>query len=556
MELASTIDVGARKKRRNGINEDSIATAVFENHHRQSSHPVGVFALCDGVGGEASGDVASFLAAGTIRNTLSDAILGSGTNRPERFGIEGVDGAVPTAAFETKSEAGDDAPLSEAWIRARMQEAIDAAHQEIQAYADEIDGRPATTAVVGVYFDGRLHYGWVGDSRIYVINAKHGQMDQLTRDHAVTNELLDRGDIEDEVFARVHEDTTAITNALGGSAYGSPTVDVEFGSVDLYADDIVLLTSDGLIDAYPDIGPLRTKYRRTTDKEAAREELLDILVTDDEIRDAVLEAEDLRAGVETLVDLANDRGGKDNLSISLVQNRDAAATPESLPERGVSGELEASTAESTATAKLAKQETVIEPASQGSDPRETTKTDESSSESEEAVDGNNHGDSNEDGDEPTATIAIEGRENIYEIAPGFTIGRGEVEGSDNPDVGLVVPDDANIETHHAQFEFDDQGWLVRDISTSGTFVREDDEWQYLLSAEGIEKSQERGFDPEADPENLPDDSARLEDGSAITLHHPQDQRSITLRFFSSVEAAVDALDLEMEREDFFRRNRS
>ncbi|WP_435344642.1 protein phosphatase 2C domain-containing protein [Haloarchaeobius sp. HRN-SO-5] len=515
MEHASTIDVGARKRRKNGINEDSIAMALFENHHRQSTHPMGVFALCDGVGGEASGDVASYLAASTIRNRLVDAILGSGANRPERFGIEGGEGQAPSIASDPDGGVSDD------WIRARIQEAIDAAHQRIQEYADEIDGRPATTAVAGVYLDGRLHYGWAGDSRVYVINTKHDQIDQLTRDHAVTNELLDRGEIEDDVFARVHEDTTAITNALGGSAYGNPTVDVDFGWVDLYEDDIVLFTSDGLVDAYPDIGPLRRKYRQASDKDEARKELLDVLVTDDEIRDAVLEADALRDGVETLIDLANDRGGKDNLSISLLRDRRAEPTPNSLTDRGNAVESVSTSTRSKGSSQLADKETVIE--------------------KEEDQDGGS-GSASGDG-EPTATIAIGGSENVYEVAPDFTIGRGEVEGSDNPDVGIVVSEDANIESHHARFEHDDSGWLIRDISASGTFVKDGDEWQYFLSPDGIEKSQERGFDPEADPEGLPDDSCRLGDGSEITLHHPQDQRAITIDFFSSADAAADALDL-------------
>lgn len=592
MEYASTIDVGTRKRRHHGINEDAIATAVFENHHRQSSRTVGVFVLCDGVGGEASGDVASFLATTIIRKSLVDALLGPKTDVPERFEIDAIEGPAPTDGTDTGDD-GHDEPLTEAWIQQAIREAINAAHRRIQKYADEIDGRPATTAVVAIHVDDHLHYGWVGDSRAYVINAEHRQIQQLTRDHAVTNRLLDRGEIEDDVFARVHEDTTAITNALGGSAYGKPDVDVDFGSVPLFKEDIVLLTSDGLIDAFPDISPLREHYRKATDKEAAREALLDVLVTDDEIRHTILDADDLRDGVETLVTLANDRGGKDNLSILLVRDPEGDPTPRTLPKRGVRGTEEPShspdghkTVDKPADS-LVNRETIIESSSppdraesadddhsqkatgsvgttEENDSIDQPATEAGSEDSRSSVSSTSSSgrdtdqrDEREGEDEPTATIVIEGQDNIYEIAPGFTIGRGEVGAADNPDIGLVVTEEASIETHHARFECDEaRGWLVRDISTSGTFVRDGDQWQYLLSADGVDVSRERGFDPEADPAGIPDETCRLDDGVAITLHHPQDRRAITLRFYSSLDSAREALRSETDEGDFFRRGRS
>lgn len=589
MEHASTIDIGARKEHRNGINEDAIATAVFENHHRQSSRPAGVFVLCDGVGGEASGDVAAFLATTVIRKRLTDALLGPATDLPERFGIDAYEGTPPTATGTDDRENPGAAPTEEE-VRSAIEEAVNAAHRRVQEYAAEVDGRPATTAVVCVALGGRLYYGWVGDSRAYLVNSSHGAIQQLTKDHAATNRLLEAGEIDDEVYARVHEDTTAITRALGGSAYGDPEVEVDFDSVRLFEDDVLLVTSDGLVDAFPDIAPLRKRYERATDEAEVREEIRDRLVTDDEIRDVVLEATDLRDGVESLVEFANDRGGKDNLSVTLARDPDADPSPTTLPNRGVGAESSESltTRETVVESSVESAEPVSDDGESDGEADGETSTETDGESGAEAADDDQRaegsaavGDDGESPDErssrdgeappeggdtesgeperntddgeavadegPTAALVIAGHDNVYQLEDGFTIGRGEVEGSDNPNVGLVVDDDADIETHHARFEHDDGDWRVRDISTSGTFVEGDDgDWRYLLSDEGLERSRERGFDPESAEDGVPDETHRLRDGTAITLHHPRDRQSLTLRFFASAERARRGTDRDGE----------
>ncbi len=506
MEHASSIDIGARKDRQGGINEDSVATAVFENHHRDVARPVGVFVLGDGVGGEAAGDAASFLATTVVRKRLAEFLLGPGTDRPGRFDLDGVE--APT----------DDGPvLTEDRIRTAIQDAVDAAHAEVQEYARDAGGRPATTLVVCVYADGRLHYGWVGDSRAYLINAEHGEIQQLTEDHAVTNELLEQGEIDDEVYARVHEQATAITNAIGGSPYGEPNVDVEFGSAPVFTEDVLLVTSDGLIDAYPHVGELRQTYQQADDVEAAREQLLEAMVTDDEIRDLVLEAPDLRAAAGDLVEIANDRGGKDNLSIALARDPAADPTPAVLPARGPADP----------DRSLADQETVIEPAA----------TDRRSDEDDDGADVMRVDGAAADGDDGTAAVWMEGQEAIFEIEPGFTIGRRDEDASDNPNIGLVVDDEVGIDHHHARFEQDDAGyWRVRDTSSSGTHVQgTDGDWHHLR-ADGDEVGE----------------TYRLREGMALTLQTPEDG-AVRFRFFESVERAERIVNEADEDENLFSR---
>ncbi|SDR17584.1 protein phosphatase 2C domain-containing protein [Natronobacterium texcoconense] len=524
MEHASTVDIGERKRRSGGINEDSIATAVFENHHRSESRPVGIFVLGDGVGGETSGDVASFLATTVVRKRLTEALLGAGTDLLERFEVDAYDGPPPTASERAASA------LSPRRIRTAIQEGIDDAHQYVQEYAREIDGQPATTLVVGVYVDGRLHYGWVGDSRIYLVNERHEEIQQLTTDHAVTNELLERGEIEDEVGARIHTRNTAITNAVGGSPHGKPTVDVEFGSVDVYRDDVLLLTSDGLIDAYPDVAPLRDEYERADDADTVREEILETLVTDDEIRDIVLEAADLQTGVEDLIAFANDRGGKDNLSITLAQDPNADPSPETVADRLSATEPDG----------LADQETVIETpgsnlesgAESDRDPEQAATDRRESTASPDVV-------SATEPELATAAIKIAGTETIYEIVDGVTIGRDddEAEGA-GPNICLVVDDEA-VERHHTRIERDESGdWWLRDTSDAGTFVEDDGEWIHLRSTD--DTSDDETYDPD-DARFVSDgpEAHRLRDGTTFTLEDPRETDPIAFRFFGGVELAQE-----------------
>ncbi len=543
MEYASTIDIGARKQRRDGINEDAIATAVFENHHRQTDRPVGIFVLGDGVGGEACGDVAAFLATTVVRKRLTDELLGPGTDLPEEFDIDSYEPTPPTV----DAADGSDGAVSEERIRAAIQDGIDAAQRHVQEFARTIGGRPATTLVVGVYIDGSLHYGWVGDSRIYVINERHEETRQLTRDHAVTNDLLERGEIDDEVYARIHPDATAITNAVGGSAHGQPSVDVEFGSAEIYRDDIVLFTSDGLIDAFPDTRSLRQAYQGATDLDAVREEIRESLVTDDELREIVLEAEDLHDAVERLVSFANERGGKDNLSVTLARDPGTTPSPDAPPLRG-----------DVDSQELTDRETVIEPAGSdddtGAEPESEGGADSADTERESTEsDGSNaDGSSNApreggtakvvsagEGDPPSAAVTIAGDETIFEIVDGVTIGRTTDDRDRNPNIGLVVDDDDDpVESTHARLEFDDGGWRIRDVSAVGTFVEETDgEWAVLLSSEGAALHREHGFDPTAAADGELAETSRLQDGTAFTLEDPRKEDPITFRFFSSVDHA-------------------
>ncbi len=606
MEHASSVDIGARKRRSDGINEDSVASAVLENHHRGTGRSVGVFVLADGVGGEASGDVASFLVTSIVRKRLTEHLQGSATDVLERFDVDAYPADPPTADEDAR------AALAEGRIRNVVQDAIDAAHRQIQQYAAAIGGQPATTVVAAVYADGKLHYGWVGDSRLYVVNTKHGEIRQLTEDHAVTNVRLKRGEIADEEYARVHRDASAITNAVGGSSNGKPTVDVEFGTATVFAEDVVVLTSDGLIDAYPDVKPLRKEYERAEDTDAVREKIRETLVTEDEIRDLVLDADDLRTAVSDLVEFANERGGKDNISIALARDPTARPTPDSVVSRAQTvvepadaggngdagdegaGDEDGSAGDEDAKERSDDQDGTDDPgepaddaestgasgnevdaqatAAAGSDPTDTGESSQPGTEGAEA-DGDatpspdaSPAESNErddgvdvvplGGDGPTTgALAIPGEETVYEIRGDVSVGR-DAGGSDGPDLPLDVTTDAHVERVHALVTFDEaEGeWRVTDRSTSGTHVEVNEgEWLLLLSEEGLDRHRESGFDPDAATDRTIEQETTLEDGTAFVVEDPRHDDAVTCRFFTSVGRARERVADDAVRDGKFER---
>jgi serine/threonine protein phosphatase PrpC len=332
VEYATAYDVGDRK-RGAGINEDSVAVLVVEEGHRegleahdedaegvtesagQPNRSVVAFALADGAGGYDAGDVASYLASTVVVESLAPLAVRAGRSDPEPFGVD-LEAPLPD-------------PPDAVEYQAAIDEAVQTAHRDVLRYADESGETSLTTVVAGIAARGELHYGWVGDSRAYVCNAVEETVEQLTKDHRVVTELADAGEIDD-VEAHVHPRGNEITNALGGHPGEDPpggTVPVETHTVPLFAEDVVLVTSDGLIDAQTDAADLHERYLATDRSEAAAAAIRDAVVTDAEIGEVVFGAESLEAAADRLIDLGNERGGKDNLSTLLFRDEALPATP-------------------------------------------------------------------------------------------------------------------------------------------------------------------------------------------------------------------------------------
>ncbi len=140
-----------------------------------------------------------------------------------------------------------------------------------------------TTIVAATCLGRYLEVANVGDSRLYVIS---DEIRQITQDHSLVEEMVRMGGLDKET-ARNHPDKNIITRAVGAR----PDVEVDFFDVELQTGDMVLLCSDGLTN-----------------------------MVDDETICRILKGDgDLEDRVEELTRTANQNGGKDNISVIVIE---------------------------------------------------------------------------------------------------------------------------------------------------------------------------------------------------------------------------------------------
>jgi protein phosphatase len=167
----------------------------------------------------------------------------------------------------------------------RLRDAIQAANDDVRALAAERmnGGYMATTIVVAHFRDENVLLANVGDSRGY--HWRDGILRQVTKDQSLVAKLVEEGAITEEE-ARVHPRRNVILSSLGSSR--EPQIDIFH--TELSGGDKLLLCSDGLTG----------------------------LVDDFEIA-AIIEQQALADATQTLIDLANERGGSDNITVSLFE---------------------------------------------------------------------------------------------------------------------------------------------------------------------------------------------------------------------------------------------
>ena len=219
-------DTGRRRRR----NEDNYVVAPP------------LFAVADGMGGAQAGEVASQLAASAVEGGDSD-------------GLQGVD---------------------------RIDALIQEANRRIfdRASTDPTASGMGTTMTVALVEEMTVAIGHVGDSRAYLVRGE--QMEQLTEDHSLVNELLKSGRLSEEE-AQIHPQRSVITRAVGTD----PDVDVDGFTIEAEDGDVFLICSDGLSD----------------------------MVADEEILEVVHgHRDDLDKAVKALVAAANRGGGEDNIT--------------------------------------------------------------------------------------------------------------------------------------------------------------------------------------------------------------------------------------------------
>ena len=249
-------DVGRNREH----NEDSFLVADLSTQKASlrpevREHEVGpkgtLLVVADGMGGAAAGEVASEMATDVVYKHLVDAWIPDPENTAQQFAY-------------------------------RLRESVEKANEKIHAYSQEhpeVRGMGTTMTAVGA-FEDHLYLSQVGDSRAYLV--RKGAAIQLTKDQSLMQRLVDAGELTEEE-AEHSERKNIILQALGPEA--RVRVDLTYQSI--RNGDAILICSDGLSG----------------------------LVTKDEIAEKVRPDKDLLTISSELIDLANERGGPDNITV-------------------------------------------------------------------------------------------------------------------------------------------------------------------------------------------------------------------------------------------------
>lgn len=225
---------------------------------------------------------------GVLRTSNEDAVLIVPPGRGYRSGAIVCDGVGGAAAGEVASRIATDqvaaslASSSDDPIAERLRAAIADANAAVRGYAREkLDGAPSgSTIVVALLSERSATIAHLGDSRAYLLRS--GELSRLTVDHSFVAEQVRAGIIRPE-DAVEHPLRSRLMKALGVAATAEPTV----REIEVRAGDVLLLCSDGLHG----------------------------MASDADIAAAI--GPDPDRSARALVDLANARGGKDNVTVAL-----------------------------------------------------------------------------------------------------------------------------------------------------------------------------------------------------------------------------------------------
>lgn len=240
-------------------------TGMVRSHNEDSittDAEIGLAVLADGMGGYNAGEVASGIATALISSETREAMV---RNAPHH-----IDKATGTR-------------LATRLLREIIAKANTSIYQSANSQPQYAG--MGTTLVVTLLCDNQITIAHIGDSRGYRYRGE--KLEQITRDHSLLQEQIDSGLLTKEA-ARRSQNKNLVTRALGIE----PQVEAEINTFPAQNGDIYLLCSDGLND----------------------------MVEDDDI-EMTLGAlgANLQLAAEQLVQMANDNGGRDNVSVILIQ---------------------------------------------------------------------------------------------------------------------------------------------------------------------------------------------------------------------------------------------
>ncbi|HEX7634614.1 MAG TPA: Stp1/IreP family PP2C-type Ser/Thr phosphatase [Noviherbaspirillum sp.] len=240
-------------------------TGLIRSHNEDSiaiNPDYGFAILADGMGGYNAGEVASDIATSVLKDALEDGLK----------------------QLQSKHELRAHCDKQ---IHQLMIDSIQRANTAILHAADaepEYAGM-GTTLVAALFHEGKVTVAHVGDSRAYRL--RQGTLEQITHDHSLLQEQIDAGLIAPE-WARFSLNKNLVTRAVGVGF----DMEVEIHDHDTEPGDVYLLCSDGLSD------------------------MLDVREIQGILKDCGAALEE---ACDTLVQRANDNGGRDNISVILIR---------------------------------------------------------------------------------------------------------------------------------------------------------------------------------------------------------------------------------------------
>ncbi len=223
---------------------------------------IGLAVLADGMGGHRGGEMASAITVSTVLEAVTEKIKKLKTGETDEETGYSVESLAVHEAVTLANKNVHDSSGANAQYRGM-----------------------GTTVVVTLFYDNRFTVAHVGDSRLYRL--RDMELEQITRDHSLMQELIDRGFYTPEQ-ARNSLNKNLITRAIGIDA----TVVIDIQEDIAMVDDIYLLCSDGVTDMIED------KYIKTA--------ILDNF-------------DDLEKAATEIIRLSNEHGGKDNISALLIK---------------------------------------------------------------------------------------------------------------------------------------------------------------------------------------------------------------------------------------------
>jgi len=222
----------------------------------------GLVVLADGMGGYNAGEVASGMATTVITTEIQQLLS-------------------KVQPFDVDPQTNN--PVALRMIREQVLKANSSIYHAAQSQPQYAG--MGTTLVVCLFYDNKVLVAHIGDSRLYRLRGE--RFSQVTRDHSLLQEQIDAGLLTPEQ-AKSAAHKNLVTRAVGID----PTVEPEIHEYETAPGDIYLLCSDGLCD----------------------------MVGDEDIGDTLkMLGANLRLATEQLVQMANDNGGRDNVSVILVR---------------------------------------------------------------------------------------------------------------------------------------------------------------------------------------------------------------------------------------------